>query len=565
MRLPVAALVFWVLAFQISWALDRQAFTFTDYRLDVRIETEQCRLGVRGKVTLRNDSAAPQKNLGLQISSSLDWRSIQIGGSPADFTTHVYTSDIDHTGALSEAIVILPREIPPKGTVEVTIGYEGVIPVDATRLTRTGVPEEKARHADWDQIGKTFAGLRGLGFVTWYPVATEPASLSEEGSVAEVLDQWEAREAQAKLNVNLSLDRNHGENPETVLCSGQGGPTEQTGKTQQINVSCSFPVAGPSPPTLVAAEYQRLAPNDTLTVEYLAGQEESAKDYAEVAAQIDPIGSVGQGTGKLQILSLPDAGASPFMTEGILFTPLNSPMTNEAELGMVYAKARQLVISERPWIREGLAHYAQATFVERQKGRQAALDYLQAHAAALVAEETAPGETGAATHSLINAPNDLYLQSKAMFVWWMLKDMLGNSPESALVDYRMNEDRDAAYVQRLIEGRVRDLTWFFDDWVYRDRGLPDFRIASVYPRPMVNGGYMVTVEVENLGSAGAVVPVTLRLQDGEVTKRLEVRGKTKASIRIETATLPQEAMVNDGSVPESDMTNNEYKVKAGTR
>ncbi len=41
-------------AFQAS-ALDREAFTFTNYDLDVRVEPEQQRLAVRGKLTLRND------------------------------------------------------------------------------------------------------------------------------------------------------------------------------------------------------------------------------------------------------------------------------------------------------------------------------------------------------------------------------------------------------------------------------------------------------------------------------------------------------------------------------
>ena len=61
-----------------AYAIDREAFTFTNYDLDVRIEPEQQRLAVRGKITLRNDSTSPQKNLSLQISSTLDWRSIQV-------------------------------------------------------------------------------------------------------------------------------------------------------------------------------------------------------------------------------------------------------------------------------------------------------------------------------------------------------------------------------------------------------------------------------------------------------------------------------------------------------
>ena len=45
-------------------------------------------------------------------------------------------------------------------------------------------------------------------------------------------------------------------------------------------------------------------------------------------------------------------------------------------------------------------------------------------------------------------------------------------------------------------------------------------------------------------------------------KRLEVRGKNKAVIRIEVPQAPQEIVVNDGSVPESDVTNNVFKIDA---
>src|ERR1700730_17011182 len=163
-------------------AIDREAFTFTNYDLDVRIEPEQQRLAVRGKISLRNDSKSPQKNLSLQISSTLDWRSIQVDGKPVQFVSQPYTSDIDHTGAVSEALVTLPSEIQPKSSVELKIGFEGVIQLDATRLTRIGVPAPVAAHSDWDQIGKTFTAVRGIGYVAWYPVATESANLSEGNS-----------------------------------------------------------------------------------------------------------------------------------------------------------------------------------------------------------------------------------------------------------------------------------------------------------------------------------------------------------------------------------------------
>src|SRR4051794_39445626 len=161
-----------------SSALDREAFTFTHYKLTVHVEPEQKRLAVRGMITLRNDSSVPQKKLSLQISSSLSWRSIRMDDKPLEFVSQSYTSDIDHTGALSEAIVDLPEDIPAKGTLNLSVGYEGVIPLDVTRLTRIGVPEGVAKGTDWDQIGNEFVGVRGIGYVVWYPVAANAVNLS---------------------------------------------------------------------------------------------------------------------------------------------------------------------------------------------------------------------------------------------------------------------------------------------------------------------------------------------------------------------------------------------------
>src|SRR5205823_475812 len=155
-------------------------------------------------------------------------------------------------------------------------------------------------------------------------------------------------------------------------------------------------------------------------------------------------------------------------------------------------------------------------------------------------------------------------KAKAMYVWWMLRDIVGeNAFHATLLSYKPADDKDPSYAQKVIEAQAhRDLEWFFDDWVYHDRGLPDFRVTSVFPSKLTSGGYMVTVTVENLGGAGADVPVTLHLQSGDASQRLVVPGKSKASVRIQTASLPQTATVNDGSVPESNVQNNEYKVES---
>src|SRR5215472_9102400 len=90
-------------------ALDREAFSITNYDLNLQIEPEQHRLGARGRITLRNDTRAPQKIAVLQISSSLDWRAIRARDKLLPFVSQPYTSDIDHTGSLSDAIITLPQ------------------------------------------------------------------------------------------------------------------------------------------------------------------------------------------------------------------------------------------------------------------------------------------------------------------------------------------------------------------------------------------------------------------------------------------------------------------------
>ena len=162
-----------------AFSLDREAFAISKYDLQVRIDPAQQRLGVRGKITLRNDSSQAQKIAVLQISSSLNWLSIRAGGKLLQFVSQPYNSDIDHTGVLSEAILTLANPVAPKSTTELEIAYEGVVPLDATRLTRMDTPEDAARSTDWDQISLLFTAVRGAGYVTWYPISTDAASLSQ--------------------------------------------------------------------------------------------------------------------------------------------------------------------------------------------------------------------------------------------------------------------------------------------------------------------------------------------------------------------------------------------------
>jgi hypothetical protein len=155
---------------------------------------------------------------------------------------------------------------------------------------------------------------------------------------------------------------------------------------------------------------------------------------------------------------------------------------------------------------------------------------------------------------------------KAMFVWWMLRDMVGDVPlQRALKLYRPADDKSPSYLPDLIAREAhRDLSWFFDEWVYRDRGLPDFRVVSAFPRKTLADSYVVAVTVENLGAVSAEVPVIVRTAQGDRVKRMLVKAHDKTVERIEVPILPTEVVVNDGSVPESDTTNNSYKLSSSS-
>jgi aminopeptidase N len=144
----------------------------------------------------------------------------------------------------------------------------------------------------------------------------------------------------------------------------------------------------------------------------------------------------------------------------------------------------------------------------------------------------------------------------------MLRDMVGDDVlKQAIAKYRAEDDKDPKYVEQLVEAAAkRDLGWFFDDWVYQDRGLPDLRVQSAHPWKTEKDVQFITVTLENLGNAGAEVPFTIVFEGGEITKRIEVRAKGTATTRVEMPQPASEIAVNDGSVPESDLTNNVFKV-----
>jgi hypothetical protein len=549
-------------------AINREAFTVTRYDLEVRLEPGQQRLGARGKITLRNDSVQPQKIVALQISSSLSWRSIRVDGKPIQYVSQPYLSDIDHTGALSEAIVTLPVEIKSKDSVELEIGYEGVIPLDATRLMRVGVPEGIAKHTSWDQISPSFTAVRGAGYVAWYPITTESADFSEGNSLFEVTDRWKAREAESEFKAKITISRESGEEPPLLICSPGGDSIiEQISRVQLVSASCSWTRLGTVTPTFAMANYQYQS-KPPFYLFSLPGHEAGASTYSNA---LDPAmkfitGWFGKPSAPVAVADLADPNSAPFESGTLLIASMAAEDSKLAGINLVHELVHSALPSPRPWVYEGLAHFAEAMYRQQQGGRQAALDFLGLHRAAFLdsEKEVAAAPTKSVGQPLASTFDETYSRSKAAYVWWMLRDMVGDDAlKQAISKYRADSDKDPKYVEQLVESAAqRDLGWFFEDWVYQDRGLPDFHVQSVHPWKTEKGVQFTTVTLENFGNAGAEVPFTIFFEGGEITKRIEVRAKSTATTRVEVPGTASEIVVNDGSVPESDLTNNVYKVSA---
>ncbi len=567
-------------------ALDRNAFTVTDYRLTVMIDRGTSVMTVDGQLTLRNDAKEPQKNVALQVSSAFTWSRIALNNQPLQYLGEPYTSDIDHTGKLSEAIVTLPNAVAPTHTVTLGVQYGGAIKPDTTRLTRMGVPQELASNNDWDQISPPFTVVRGLGYVVWYPVSVNAVSLSDGNAFSDAIAQWKDRQRNTVFDAKISAEMDATSSlavvtnvpdsglgsKETLQRTEDNHPVEVTFATNQLHLDSM----GTLTPVFAVGSYTRLQRPSN---EVLSTTEHAliAKDYSAAAEASDSLlsGWLPQGsTQPLRIIELPDPNASPYQDGATLFTPLISATQQNEQLLLLPTQVAARFRTPRPWMQKGLGLFMQAILVRESAGRDAAIKFLDQYEAPLAkAEELAhaPAAGNAklppaseSDNSLLSTSDELYLRVKGGFVFWMLHDMLGDSAmQHAFAAYRPEADNLPTYFQKLLEAPTKhDLEWFFDDWVYRDRGLPNFHIESGFSRKLLSegaGGYQVTVTIENLGAAGASVPVLFQTARGEKSMRVVVHAHDKGYPRIELPELPTGAVVNDGSVPEADTKNNTYK------
>jgi hypothetical protein len=552
---------------------EREAITFTDFDMDVHLRSLDQHIAVRALITVRNDSKAPIARIPLQLSSSLNWERIRLDAHDLTFPVATLNSDTDHTGQLHEAAVSLAQPLAPGQTLQFDVSYSGTIQLSAQRLLAIGTPSDVAIHSDWDQISVPFTGLRGFGNVVWYPVSSVPVILGDGARLFDEVGEHKLRMAGARFKMRLTVESPHGRAPTVALINGHSVALTQTpsgGLSDEVSdisqAESPEAILGFEAPSLIVA-IRTLKQGTNTSFWILPENEASLQAWVSAVDTVTPFLKrwLGQSPrSQLNLIDLPDPEDAPFETGALLATSIRPASPDQLEGILAHALTHAWMQSPRAWLSEGVAHFMGTLWVEKQRGREPALEALESSRAALAIDEPAsPGQS--AGQPLAQAISPVYYRTKAAYVLWMLRDMVGDATLTAALraydpkaDVSLGYGRDTApgTFQMLLEraGADRDLKWFFADWVDADKGLPDLSIESVFPSQEPSGSWLVAVNINNEGYAAAEVPVTVRGISTFVTHRILIPARGKVSERILLQEKPTQVQLNDGTVPEIQAT-----------
>lgn len=551
----------------------RSSLVFTAYDLDVHLVPAESQLAVHARFSVRNSGSAPLAKLAFQISSSLTWESFGTQGTggvvPLTFTEQTIDTDADHTGKATEAVVTLSGPLAPGASLDMTAFYSGKVEQSGERLERIGAPVEQAASADWDVIAPERTALRGFGDVLWYPTASAPVFLGDGAKLFELVGLTKLLQAPAKVRLRLAVEY-VGDPPDTAFFCGR--------RQRLVAVSENANVAVVESPGVATTEFtERLlgfrglslfvtdraaTTTDGEIISAVTDHYDTLPSYATAAEKVQPLLREWFGDAPLDTLSILDQEGQPFEDDALLVRPMRADPVGVLAPSLLHSLTHAWFNSSHVWLDEGLPQFMQLLWKEQNEGRDAALQQLQQQVNTLSLAEPAASQTADSKdvgQSLIDARADVYYRIKAAAVLWMLRSLVGDDTlKQALKMYRTSakEDADPKHFQQVVErASKKDLGWFFEDWVYEDKGLPDLSIVSVTPRALPTkadrgASWLIAVEVRNDGGAAAEVPVTVRSGTLTATENLRIPGRSSASTRIVFEGTPDRVMVNDGSVPE---------------
>jgi hypothetical protein len=537
---------------------ERSAVTFTAYDLNIHLAPHQQSLEVHARVTVRNDGAAPLKEIPLQLSADLHFEAVGFNGKRIAYVQSILNSDVDHSGQLHEAVVPIPQPLAANGSLTLDVDYGGEISVNAKRLTAIGTPNDAAEASDWDRISDDFTGLRGFGNMVWYPVSSVPAALGDGAKVFAEIGRQKLRTAEATVTIHLT-DEFVSEPPTVAVLDGRFIPLDKPRAMPDntlpgiLTVSLAAERLGFRAPSIFLGN--RIA-SQSAGVRVFArdADQASAQGYQTAATMVQPLVQQWLGTkpdATLTVIDLPEPDDAAAETGDLLLTPLVSAEPQKLAPAIVHGMAHAAFHSPRAWLDEGVASFLGTLWIESTQGRTAALERLNADRASLALQE--PGTPGeGAGEDLLHASDAVYYRAKAIYVLWMLRDIAGDKPlQQALSLYDAEKDTAPEYFEQLLEKQSgKDLKWFFDSWVYHDRGLPDLSITGIYPGASAHEQTLLAIDLSNDGYAEVEVPLTIRAAAETVNERVRIPAHTKITHRVLLHGQATEVDLNDGSVPE---------------
>ncbi len=545
---------------------ERRAITFTGFDLDVRLQTDAQQIVVRALVTVRNTSKTALPRIPLQISSSLNWERIRIGGRDVTFSVATLNSDADHTGQLHEAAVPLPQPLAPGASLQLDVTYSGTIAASAQRLLTVGTPEDAALHSDWDQISASFTGLRGFGNVVWYPVSSVPVILGDGARLFDEIGTHKLHLSGAAFRLRLTVEFPHGQPPTVALVNGHPLPlTIADSAIHNPDVSgvatgatTNDTLAFEAPSLFVAVRTPHTGAH--VTAFTLPEDEVAVKSWLAAAAEVSPFVERWLGPqprAELTLLDLPDADDAPWESGALLAIGFRQDAPQQMNSVLAHALTHAWMSPTPSWLNEGASNFMGIVWVERHKGRDQAVATLEAGRPALaLAEPASPGDS--AGQPLSSAISPVYYRTKAAYVLMMLRDLIGDDAlASALRDVNATPSQSEAAQTALFEQFLkkaaprRDFSWFFSDWIDADKGLPDLTIDKVFPNAVQSGNWLVSVSVSNAGYVAAEVPVIVRSATNTTAERILVPDRGNITHRMLIQGRPTEVQVNDGIVPET--------------
>ena len=368
---------------------ERSALTFVAYDLDAHLAPARSELVMRAKFSVRNDGTQPLTRVVVQVSSGLTWESFALDGAGSveklTFVQHLMDTDADHTGQAREAVITLPQPLAVGATVSLTAFYSGAIKLSSGRLERIGAPVAQATFADWDVVSAEGTWLRGFGNVMWYPVASPAVFLGDGAKLFQAVGQTKLRQSEATIRLRLAVEY-VGETPKLAFFCGQMEPlnavsenADEAAANAPGVASVEFPARalGFRVPSLFITDDALKMADGVGSIAVVTEREDALARYGATAGEIQPLLTEWIGESPLGPLNILDHEGQPFEDGAVLVTPMTATDTAAIATGLVHSLTHAWFSSSHVWLNEGVAQFMSYLWVERTRGREAAMAQMQ--------------------------------------------------------------------------------------------------------------------------------------------------------------------------------------------